>query len=153
MSPPIPEVTMFLKRKEFTPYSTIGELYLPDGTFHSFTLEDTVRDHKISEQTAIPSGRYEIVVSWSNRFQQPMPLLMNVPFYAGIRIHSGNTADNTWGCILVGKKKGVDVIYDSRLAFDDLFPKIKKLTEHNKLFLEIEGGFAAGQWKLNVEQV
>jgi hypothetical protein len=145
--PDTSEMNMRLKRTVFTNSSTIGELYLPDGTFHSFTLEDVCRDFKISEQTAIPAGRYEVVMSWSNRFQQIMPLLLNVPFYEGIRIHSGNTPENTWGCILVGRKKGENAIYESRLAFEDLFPKIKKMTEKGKLFINIEGGFPADQWK------
>lgn len=143
-----PDLKLRLKRSVFTDKSTIGELYLPDGSFHSFTLEDAIRDQKVQGQTAIPSGTYEIVVGWSNRFQQPMPRLLNVPFYQGILIHSGNTASHTEGCVLVGKKKGEDLIYESRLAFDDLFPKIKKMTEKGKLFIEIEGGIPASEWKV-----
>lgn len=139
--------TLRLKRTTFTDKSTIGELYMPDGVFQCFTLEDRVRDHKIAGETAIPAGRYQIVVDFSNRFQRLMPLLLNVPFYRGIRIHNGNTPAHTEGCLLVGRKAGEDRINESIPAFDDLFPKIRKMVEAGKLFIEIEGGFKAEDWK------
>jgi hypothetical protein len=75
-----------------------------------------------------------------------MPILLNVPFYQGIRIHSGNTKEHTEGCVLVGKKKEVDKIWESILAFEDLFPKIRKMSSDGKLFIEIQGGFPVSEW-------
>lgn len=133
-------------RKTLGPDFTTGEMYGPDGSFWCYTLEDTVRNIKIDKKTAIPAGGFEVVVSWSNRFQRLMPRLLGVPFFNGVLIHSGNTADHTEGCILIGKKIGAGALQDSLLAFEEVFPKIKKLTEKGKLFVQVEGGFEANFW-------
>jgi hypothetical protein len=80
-----------LQRETLTDDSTIGKLYI-NGTFHCYTLEDKVREVKIPHVTAIPQGKYEVILNFSNRFQQIMPLLLNVPNYEGVRIHWGNFA-------------------------------------------------------------
>jgi len=90
-----------LVRSRFTDKSTIGDLYV-DGVRECFILEDTVRDEKIAGETAIPTGRYEIVTSFSNKFQKLLPLLVNVPNYEGVRIHPGNVPADTEGCLLPG---------------------------------------------------
>lgn len=115
-----------LKRIDKREDCTIGELYV-DGKFECYTLEDVVREDgvKILGQTAIPEGTYEVVISLSPRFQKLLPLLLNVPNFEGVRIHTGNTAADTEGCILVGRKRLVNSIGESRLAFDALFPKIQ----------------------------
>lgn len=135
-----------LKRTDFTGHSTIGELYDPEGNFICFSLEDQIRRYKIYGKTAIPCGTYEMIIAWSSRNQRLMPRLLSVPFFSGILVHPGNTASDSAGCILVGKKKGVDVIYDSVLAFESLFPMLKKSSEKGKLFLEIHGGFSPAEW-------
>ncbi len=80
-----------IKRTDFSDQSTIGELSV-NGQFECYTLEDKVRPEKIAGKTAIPAGRYEVVISFSQRFQRPLPLLLKVPNFEGIRIHPGNTA-------------------------------------------------------------
>jgi hypothetical protein len=139
--------TFRVARSVFTGKSTVGELYLPDGTFQCYTLEDTIRDYKVPGATAIPAGLYEVAVTFSNRFQKPMPQLLDVPFYQGIRIHNGNTPAHTEGCLLVGRKKGQDEIHESVLAFESLFPIIRKMAERGKMFMQIEGGIPASQWR------
>lgn len=130
---------LVLRRETFTDQSTIGTLDL-NGVFDCYTLEDRVRyGPKVPGKTAIPLGRYEVIISWSQRFQKPMPLLLNVPGFEGIRIHSGNTAADTEGCILVGKTEGVDVVGQSRVAFQALFAKLKAAAKKEKMFLSIEG--------------
>src|SRR3990167_2050590 len=126
--------SLHVKRTVLTEKSTVGELYGPDGTKWAHTLEDVCRKEKIQNMTAIPAGRYEVIVNWSDRYQRPMPRLLNLPFFPGVLIHSGNYPIHTAGCLLVGRKKGEDAIFDSVLAFDEIFPKIKKLTEKGKLF-------------------
>ena len=90
---------------------TIGRLYvvepdddgLPDGeklTYLTDTLEPQWRDlkggaYKIRGRTAIPEGRYPLVVTRSPKFGKWLPLLMGVPGFEGVRIHSGNTAADT----------------------------------------------------------
>jgi hypothetical protein len=143
----MPDSLIQVKRKIWTGKSTTGELYLPDGAFFCYTLEDVVRDHKIPGETAIPEGTYEVVINWSNRFQKPMPRLLNVPFYQGILIHNGNTPEHTEGCLLVGRKKGQDCIMESIPAFEDLFPRLRKMAEKGKVFIEISGGIPADKWR------
>ena len=123
-------------RKELTPRSTIGELHV-DGQFECFTLEDAVRPVKIKGVTAIPAGIYEVVINFSQRFQRPLPLLLNVPNFDGVRIHAGNTDADTEGCLLVGKSKSADFIGNSRAAFGVLFAKIEKAAAREKIFIEL----------------
>lgn len=117
-----------LRRVKLTPEFTIGELYV-DGTFECFTCEDTVRadgETKVYGKTAIPFGSYGIVITFSNRFQRQLPLLVNVPGFEGIRIHPGNTAADTDGCILPGECKTDTGVGRSVAAFGSLFGKLTK---------------------------
>jgi hypothetical protein len=124
-------------RKHFTPESTIGDLLI-DEAFHCHTLEDVVRTGaKVFGQTAIPAGRYEVVMSMSNRFKKVMPELKNVPGFAGVRIHKGNTAANTEGCLLVGMEMGPDRIWNCTPAYDGLVKRISGALPGGKVFLTI----------------
>jgi hypothetical protein len=125
-----------LKRKIFTDDSTIGELSI-DGEFVCFTLEDKVRDTKIQNVTAIPYGKYEVIINFSNRFQKYMPLLIDVPNYAGVRIHPGNKSADTEGCILVGSSKSLNFIGGSRVTYASLFARMKKVEKKEKIFINI----------------
>jgi hypothetical protein len=128
-----------LVRKTFTEQSTMGELSV-NGKFECFTLEDKVRAVKIHGETAIPEGIYEVVVTFSNKFKKSLPLLLNVPNFDGIRIHSGNKAADTEGCILVGQTKAQDFVGASRAAFNVLFPKIEAALKKEKIFIQVVGG-------------
>lgn len=112
-------------RDYFKSGCTRGKLYL-DGQFECFTLEDTVRiGPKVPGQTAIPVGAYKLIVNESPRFKRRLPLLVNVPGFEGIRIHPGNTAKDTEGCLLVGDRLGSESdIESSRTAFERLMAKI-----------------------------
>ncbi len=125
-----------VKRTDFTDNSTIGELSV-NGQFECYTLEDKVRPVKIAGKTAIPAGRYEVIIDFSQRFGRLLPLLLNVPDFEGVRIHPGNTAANTEGCILVGEEKSQDFVGQSRAAFDRLFAKLSAAAEKEKIYLEI----------------
>lgn len=116
---------------------TIGMLSI-GGAYECFTLEDVVRDVKIPGKTAIPAGAYNLVITPSNRFKRDLPLVEGVPGFEGIRIHPGNRAEDTEGCILVGLSKGKDFVSESRKAFDALFLKIKAaLDGGEKVTLEV----------------
>ncbi|MCU0380845.1 MAG: DUF5675 family protein [Chitinophagaceae bacterium] len=86
------------------------------------------------------SGRYKIIVDWSERFKQMMPHILNVPKFEGVRIHWGNSDKDTDGCPLVGKSKGVDMIFESRKAYDELFPKISDMCAKEDVYIDIVGG-------------
>jgi hypothetical protein len=119
---------LLLKRFEFKPTYTIGKLYV-NGTYYCYTLEDVVRTEgkKVNGQTAIPTGTYSVIINRSNRFNRELPLLLNVPGFTGVRIHSGNTSKDTEGCILVGTTwAGKDFVGNSKVAFDPLFERMKK---------------------------
>lgn len=105
-------MNLLVNRKTLKPNQTIGEFDI-DGQPFCFTCEDTVRPdgEKVQNETAIPAGRYRVRMTWSNRFKKIMPELMNVPNFAGVRIHGGNTEADTEGCILVGmhlNRAGID---------------------------------------------
>jgi hypothetical protein len=119
---------LLLKRIHKTDVSTIGELYV-DGIFQCYTLEDIERDVKIKSETAISKGKYKVMITLSNRFKKYMPLLLNVPNFEGVRIHSGNTNHDTEGCILVGQTRSKDFIGQSRKAYDKLFKKLETAKE------------------------
>tara|TARA_R110000868_G_scaffold3236_1_gene21251 strand:+ start:478 stop:864 length:387 start_codon:yes stop_codon:yes gene_type:complete len=105
--------------------SIIGEMTV-DGIFECFTLEDIERPIKIKGETAIPKGTYKVIINQSNRFKRQLPLLLNVPGFEGVRIHSGNTNHDTEGCILVGQTRHKEFIGKSRKAFDKLFKKMQR---------------------------
>lgn len=125
-----------LERTTFTERSTIGTLSV-NGKQECFILEDhdrgmddsmsleQINKMKVYGKTAIPSGRYEVAITMSNRFKKELPILLNVKGYEGIRIHPGNTDADTLGCLLPGRKKGVDSVAESTLAFNALFDKMK----------------------------
>lgn len=117
-----------VKRLHKSDNSIIGELSI-DGIFECFTLEDPERKVKIKGETAIPKGTYKVIINKSNRFKRLLPLLLDVPNFEGVRIHSGNSNHDTEGCILVGKTRSVDFIGQSRKAFDKLFSKMQKAKE------------------------
>ena len=87
------------------------------------TLEPRWRDlktqQKVKGQTAIPEGKYKIVMSPSAKFHRNMPYLKDVPQFEGIMIHPGNTVKDTMGCILVGVKSGTGLLV-SRITFEKI---------------------------------
>lgn len=129
------------------PTYCIGKLYI-DGIYQCDVLEDTDRglDDKMTEaeilkkkvkgQTAIPSGVYPVYITWSPKYKKPMPLIENVKGYSGIRIHSGNSAKDTEGCLLVGKNKEVGKVLESRKTYNELFNILNKTDE--KIIIDIQ---------------
>lgn len=142
-------MTIQVVRKTFTDKSTISEVYI-GNKFICYILEDkdrgllqqmSIEEIKKKKQyaiTAIPLGKYEVVITYSNRFKKDLPLLLNVPGYEGVRIHPGNTAENTEGCLLPGVSKSTDFVGESRKAFDSLFTLIKQaIDKKEKVYVEI----------------
>lgn len=109
-----------VKRTFKGPEYTIGKLYI-DGHYLCDTLEDTVRPVgvKIAGKTAIPAGTYKVRKTMSPRFKKVLPEILNVRGFTGVRIHAGNTAIDTDGCLLLGlnKKKGQVLESQTTMAF------------------------------------
>lgn len=112
-----------LVRKWFEPTCTIGTLDI-DGHAECYILEDVERDIKIPGETCIPIGTYVITIDYSERFKRRLPHLLDVPNYTGIRIHPGNSAVDTAGCLLPGMEKYDDSLGHSVIAFDHLFGQL-----------------------------
>lgn len=113
---------------------SIGKLYI-NGVFSGiYTLEDRVRPQgeKIAGKTAIPYGRYPLEITYSDKFAQLMPLILNVPMFSGIRIHTGNDADDTEGCLLVGLERGDGSISRSREAYELLFSRLAEAKQRGE---------------------
>lgn len=133
------ELKRIFKGKDYT----IGRLFI-DGEYFCDTLEDPVRqldsvDDKIYSKTAIPTGKYKISMSivspkYSIRKSYNwcggrLPRLLDVPFFEGILIHSGNTPDHTAGCILVGENKIKGQVINSMNTLKNLWVKLNVADE------------------------
>lgn len=112
-----------LERLWKKPDYTVGRLYV-DGKLFCNTLEDVVRrlpeEKKIPGKTAIPAGNYRVIFNWSPKFGRNLPRLLNVPYFEGILIHPGNTAEDSAGCILVGKNTSTGRLSESCYTSDRL---------------------------------
>lgn len=117
---------------------TIGKMYI-DGEYLCDTLEDTVRDlsheKKVAGLTAIPAGRYLVTLTYSPKFGRELPLLHDVPYFTGIRIHRGNVPEDSSGCILVGENKAKGMVLNSTPYEKALVKKIKEAKED--IYIEI----------------
>lgn len=116
---------------------TIGRVFI-DGNFFANSMEDRdrgltknmplvdIRRIKVYGETAIPTGKYKVTMTYSPKYKRVMPQIMNVKGFTGIRIHSGNTAADSLGCILLGKNNKVGWISNSRETckkFEELLNK------------------------------
>lgn len=119
-------------RKWLTQEATISEVYVSDELL-CYGLEDAIREiegqpvesWKVAGKTAIPCGTYAVEIDYSVRFKRDMPHILDVPGFEGIRIHAGNTAEDTEGCLVVGTTRGVDHVGNSRLALVLLTGKVR----------------------------
>lgn len=122
---------LLLQRRFIKETYTIGKLSVDDVVFCD-TLEDKVRDYnadgdltdageqKIPGETAIPYGRYRVIVNYSPKFKRKLPRLREVPSFEGILIHGGVHAGHTSGCILVGENKLKGKLINSKYYVDIL---------------------------------
>ena len=128
-----------LIRDVWTARSTTGRL-LVDGLPFGFVLEDpdrgldasmpigTIQLRKIAGVTAIPTSPpegYEVAWKWSQKHGADVPWLLNVPGFQAIEIHAGNRPADTLGCQLPGLHRAADIVLDSRVACEWLYPRIK----------------------------
>lgn len=94
--------------------------------------------NKHKGQTAIPRGRYKVTITYSPRFKKDMPLLNAVKGFTGIRIHSGNTAKDSEGCLLIGENSQVGMVTNSRYWTTLLCSHIKTALDNGEdVFIKI----------------
>jgi hypothetical protein len=112
-------------REPSTTAATLGSLWI-DGVWHCWTLEDIVRAPgvKVPGETAIPVGEYGVRLTYSPRFGRTLPELVAVPGFTGVRVHGGNRARDTDGCLLVGAERGDLWIAQSRVALEKVMAKL-----------------------------
>lgn len=157
---------LLLKRIARKPAYTIGRLYV-NGKRFCDTVEDKDRDlnrngrfdngeTKVYAQTAIPNGRYRVTmkvqspkysVKPSYKWWQPdgktyglLPRLLNVPSFEGILIHSGNNADSSAGCIIVGNNTIVGGVTNSMSTCKKLYPLLweAEIVKGEQIWITIE---------------
>lgn len=138
------------QRQILTQNSTIGTLIL--GDFNCFTLEPTLRQGpKVWGKTAIPAGQYAIKLrtdpsrmndDYTARFgswHKGMLWLQDIPDFQDVYIHIGNFPHDTEGCILVGVTKDVDVVYESEVAYRQLYPQVSgAILQGDDVVIQIE---------------
>ena len=111
------------------PDYTIGRIFV-NNAFFCNSMEDTdrglrqgmpleeIKRLKVYGKTAIPTGTYTILMTYSPKYKKKMPQVMNIPGFEGIRIHPGNTPEDTLGCILPGDNKVKGKVVDSTKRFN-----------------------------------
>ena len=139
---------LLLKRIAKKPAYTIGKLYI-DGQYFSDTIEDkdrgltqnmssdAIKRIKVANQTAIPIGTYKITLGTvSPRFGSKdfykknanggkLPRLLSVPGFDGVLMHCGNTAEDSSGCVIVGRNKAVGKVLESKETFIKLYKTLQ----------------------------
>jgi len=141
-----------LKRTRKSKVATFGSIFI-DGKFVCYSLEDIVRkdpnpgtpenEAKVYAETAIPAGTYKVQITFSQRFQKKLPILIEVPGFTGIRIHKGNRSKDTMGCILVGMApSGDDWLGLSTEAWTILQPYWDRIERGEEATITITDTFA-----------
>lgn len=118
-----PPLEFVLLRRPTVDESTIGEVVCL-GNHVCYTVEDAIREvpgvpvtaWKVAGRTAIPEGVYQIISTDSMRFGRRLPILVDVPGFTGIRIHPGNSSQDSEGCILPGLSEIGGEVFRSRDA-------------------------------------
>ena len=138
-----------LIRDTFTDQSTIGKLYV-DGQYLCFVLEDKDRNLTSTMETnviemlkkhgitCIPYGRYKVELTMSNRFKRILPILIGVKGYEGVRIHTGNTSEDTLGCLIVGMNAEKNKVTQSVPAMNKLMDILTKVPYKQDVYITIK---------------
>jgi len=134
---------MILTRDVKTPDMTGGKLVYGDLRF--YTMEEAITPTKIKGESAIPAGKYKVIIDFSNKFKKHLPLLLDVPGFSGVRIHSGNVSvnrsdgtDDTDGCTLLGTVRAKASVTNSRYAMSVFMEALEKDLKGGKnVWLEV----------------
>lgn len=146
----IPNMELILERKILNKDSTEGNLYV-NGKWFCHVIEDVVRakpgewkkELKVYAKTAIPYGRYPVMVTWSPKFKRQLTAIENVPDFIGIRIHNGTNEKSSAGCPIISyiNDDGPDGIrnrvINDKAAMNDLCKLVQDAQKTEKVFIEI----------------
>lgn len=150
-------MNLSIQRKYKKAAYTIGVLSV-DGKYFCETLEDTDRGLKQTDslakikavtvpgETAIPTGKYFVAMDvispkykavkfYNDLCGGKVPRLLDVPGYSGCLIHTGNTQQDTEGCVLVGKNRAKGKVLDSRATFTALYKLMKAAADRKEIIL------------------
>ena len=158
-------MTLRIARRWATRKSTIGQLYV-DGLYQSDCLEDRLRrdpdpstavnEGKVYGETAIPAGRYQVVIAkmqrqvwlpekrewspWSPRPDGQLPQLLDIPGFMGIFVHAANSPVEILGCIATGTRDLAtpDRLTGSRVALTALVTRIEEGLRAGEVWIDIE---------------
>ena len=110
----------------------------PDrGLTDTMSLEE-IKKIKVKGNTCIPYGTYNVTITYSPRFKKNLPLINNVKGFEGIRIHSGNTPQDTEGCLLLGFNRVKGQVVDSRITVSKFITQIQQaLNKGEKVIMTI----------------
>ena len=126
-----------LERKYRSSKYCIDKLYI-NGKYFSDALEDPdrgltdsmsleeIKKIKVKGNTCIPYGTYNVTITYSPRFKKNLPLINNVNGFDGIRIHSGNTPQDTEGCLLLGFNRVKGQVVDSRVTVSKFITQMQQ---------------------------
>ena len=132
---------LLLERTEKTQTYTAGRLSFVNELGKAYfcdTLEPSLHPTNHLHPKAIPAGRYAVAVTWSPKFKRWLPLLLNVPYRSGIRIHAGNNPEDSAGCILLGRALLPGHVYNSRSTLEKLMQRLKERPEGEAIHITIE---------------
>jgi hypothetical protein len=140
------DTTLLLERVNLNLTSCEGNLYV-NGKWFCHTIEDAVRAKpgkwtsklKIYGKTAIPYGRYQVLVTWSGRFKRMLTGVFGVPDFEGIRIHNGTSELSSAGCVIVSYQADAAgrKLFNNVAAMNDLCKLVEKAQKVGKVYLTI----------------
>jgi hypothetical protein len=120
--------------------ATLGLLFGDNDEFLCYTLEDEARPVKVTGETRIPAGEYEIKLrtvggkhaKYATKYpdiHKGMLWLQDVPGFEYILIHAGNTDGDTEGCLLLGDNATQNVTGEGSIgasvnAYRRVYPQI-----------------------------
>lgn len=132
-----------MHRHTFTEFATFSDIVDSKGERICYILEDTDRrlesgGTKLYGRTAIPRGKYQVMIDYSPRFNRELPRLLGVKDFAGVRIHAGNKPEDTEGCLIPGLKMQPEKnwVSNSIAAFNALV-KVIKSADPDDCWIEI----------------
>lgn len=135
----ISTVGLLFRNKDFMCFSLEDR----DRILNSKMLEKDIKAIKVPKATAIPTGHYEVIINYSNRFKHNLPYIKEVKGFTGIRIHKGNRHKDTEGCILLGLTASREFVNESTLAFLKFYDQLEIDLKKGKVFLTIESAYGS----------